>query len=155
MREITFRVKLKILYFFQLLFATCCKFNLNEFGIERKPCIYSWFPCTNFIKIMPNLNTGELQTHVSFGENFASTRTKIHEMALAIGLRVWFCASTQIHETARALVSRCAVMFSRETFSRIGATSYQMHANQVRRAPACHFVDYFVWILRLRVAFAF
>ena len=88
---------------------------------------------------MLNLNTAKLQTHVSFGENFVSTCTKSTKWHLPLG-----CAyKKKIHETARALVSRCAVMFSREIFSRIGATSYKMHPKQVRRAPMCHFVDFF------------
>ena len=103
-----------ILYFFQL-FATCCKYNLNEFSIERKPCIYSWFPYTNFIKIMPNLNTAKLQTHVSFCENLVSTykipRNGICHWAVRIILRI-----KKFHKMARALMSRCAVVFSHEIF---------------------------------------
>ena len=111
------KTRIKILYLFQLLFATCCKFNLNELSIERKLCIYYWFPCTNFIKIMPNLNTAKLQTHVSFCENFVSTykipRNGTCHWAARISLRI-----KKIHETARAPVSRCAVkdMFSHEIF---------------------------------------
>ena len=64
---------------------------------------------------MPNLNTAKLQTHVSFGGNFASTyknpRNGICHCAARIILSI-----KKNHETARALMSRCAVMFSHEIF---------------------------------------
>ena len=59
---------------------------------------------------MLNINTAKLQTHVSFGENFVSTCTKIYKMALAIGAeRVPICASTKIHETT---ARSCRVVLS-------------------------------------------
>ena len=68
----------------------------------------------NFIKIMPNLNTAKLQTHVSFGENFVSyknPRNGTCHWAARIILHI-----KKMHKTACALVSRCAVMFSHEIF---------------------------------------
>ena len=64
---------------------------------------------------MPNLNIAKLQTHVSFGENFISTyknpRNGTCHWAASIILRI-----KKIHETARVLMSRRAVMFSHEIF---------------------------------------
>ena len=48
--------------------------------------------------------------------------TKWH---LPLGCAYNFVHQKKNHETARALVSCCAVMISCEIFSRIGATSYQ------------------------------
>ena len=70
-------------------------------------------------------------------------------MALGIVLRDNF-AHQKIHETARPLVSRCTVMFSHEIFFTNRHDKLSNARNQVRRAPACHFVDYLVSILRLR-----
>ena len=59
---------------------------------------------------MPNLNTAKLQTYVSFCENFHSTQeefTKWH-FPLEIVYKPVF------HEPARALMSFCAVKFSRK-----------------------------------------
>ena len=106
-----------------------CKFNLNELSTERKTCIYSCFPCTNFNKIMPNLNTAKFQTHVSFGGNFVSTyknpRNGTWHCVARIILRIK--KFTKRHARSCRDVLSCFLM---KYISRIGTTSYQMHATK-------------------------
>ena len=84
---------------------------------KEKVCLYSWFPCTNFIKIMPNLNTAKLQTHNSFGENFVLTyvqkSTKWHSpLCCAYNLRI----KKKSRSGTRACVALCCHVFAWNIF---------------------------------------